>query len=789
MMRLLARTFLAVGIVLSAVTAPGDDQPIDFGRDIRPILSDKCFFCHGPDPAHREADLRLDWKEGILADRGGYAAVVPGKPDESELIARITADDESLKMPPVESGKSLTAEEVELLRRWIEQGAEWEGHWAYEPLVRPAVPAAKDASWPRQPIDRFILARLDQEELTPSHDTDRVTLIRRLSFDLTGLPPTAGETERFLDDLSPDAYERLVERLLASPHFGERMAVYWLDLVRYADTVGYHGDQGHHIQPYRDYVIKSFNENLPFDQFTREQLAGDLLSNPTMWQMIASGYNRVLQTTHEGGAQEKEYLAKYSADRVRNASSVWLGSTLACAECHDHKFDPFTQKDFYTFAAFFADVSETGIFPGSPNTSPTKRPPERPVWNLAQYGRIQAIESRIASLYDAQSIGKPQKEIDEERARLIEERAEIEKNFPLCMVTVAQQPRPIRVLPRGDWMDESQPPVDPAVPNFLPGLDTDGRATRLDLANWICSDENPLTARVFANRTWKLFFGRGLSGNLDDVGAQGEPPSHPELLDWLAVEFRESGWDVKHLVRTIVTSRTYRQSSLVDPALLKHDPQNRLLARQSRFRLPAESVRDNALAISGLLVPHLGGESARPYQPEGYYGHLNFPVREYDPDEDWKQYRRGVYMHWQRQFLHPMLRAFDAPSREICTAERPISNTPLAALVLLNDPTFLEAARVLAARAIHEGGADDEARLRWLWRHVLSRDATSEEIALLRELLEQDRAEYIADREAAADLLSIGLTPPPNDIDQVELAAWTSVARAVLNLNETMTRN
>ncbi|MGC1274873.1 MAG: PSD1 and planctomycete cytochrome C domain-containing protein [Planctomycetaceae bacterium] len=788
-MRPLARTLLAVGIVVSAATARSDDRPIDFGRDIRPILSDKCFFCHGPDPAHREADLRLDWQDGVLADRGGYAAVVPGKPDESELIARITADDESMKMPPAESGKSLSPEQIELLRRWIEQGAEWEGHWAYEPLVRPVVPAAKDASWPRQPIDRFVLARLDQEGLTPSPDADRVTLIRRLSFDLTGLPPTADEVDRFLDDRSPDAYERLVERLLASPHFGERMAVYWLDLVRYADTVGYHGDQGHHIQPYRDYVIKSFNENLPFDQFTREQLAGDLLPNPTMWQTIASGYNRVLQTTHEGGAQDKEYLAKYSADRVRNASSVWLGSTLACAECHDHKFDPLTQKDFYTFAAFFADVSETGIFPGSPNTSPTKRPPERPVWNLAQYGRIQAIETKIASLYDAPSIGKPQKEIDEERAKLIDQRAEIEKNFPLCMVTVSQPPRPIRVLPRGDWMDESSPPVDPAVPAFLSGLETEGRATRLDLANWICSDENPLTARVFANRTWKLFFGRGLSGNLDDVGAQGEAPSHPELLDWLAVEFRESGWDVKHLVRTIVTSRTYRQSSLVDPALLKRDPQNRLLARQGRSRLPAEFVRDNALAISGLLVPHLGGESARPYQPEGYYGHLNFPVREYDPDEDWKQYRRGVYMHWQRQFLHPMLRAFDAPSREICTAERPISNTPLAALVLLNAPTFLEAARVLAARAIHESGTDDESRLRWLWRHVLSREATSDEIDLLRTLLEQDRAEYVADREAAAKLLSIGLAPLPNDVDQVELASWTGVARAVLNLNETLMRN
>ena len=357
------------------------------------------------------------------------------------------------------------------------------------------------------------------------------------------------------------------------------------------------------------------------------------------------------------------------------------------------------------------------------------------------------------------------------------------------MVTVAKEPRPIRVLPRGDWMDESNPPVDPAVPAFLPGIDKSGRQTRLDLANWICSDENPLTARVFVNRTWRVFFGAGISPNLDDIGAQGDPPVHPELLDWLAIEFRESGWDVKHLVRRIVTSRAYRQSSLETPELRERDPANQLLARQSRFRLPAEMIRDNALAASGLLVRHLGGASAHPYQPEGYYQHLNFPTRSYEADSDWKQYRRGVYTHWQRQFLHPMLKAFDAPSREICTARRPVSNTPLAALALLNDPTFIEASRVLAMHILVEGGDDVRSRLRWAWRAVLSRDPTSDEVDLLEELLKTDAAEYAADPDAARALTSIGLAPLPDDVDLVELAAWTSVARAVLNLNETITRN
>jgi mono/diheme cytochrome c family protein len=725
-----------------------DAERVEFNRHIRPILADRCFPCHGPDAGKRKARLRLDTDKGARADLGGHSAVVPGKPDDSELLARITSEDKARRMPPVKTGKELSAKEIELLRRWIAQGAAYQPHWSYIPPTRPAVPAVKDKGWPRGDIDRFVLARLEAAGLKPSPQADKIPLVRRLHFDLLGLPPSPKDVEAFLRDDRPDAYERLVDRLLASPHFGERMALYWLDLVRYADTVGYHGDQEHHISPYRDYVIKAFNDNMPFDQFTVEQLAGDLLPEATTNQKIASGYNRLLQTTHEGGAQDKEYLAKYAADRVRNVSQVWMGATMGCSECHDHKFDPYTQKDFYSLEAFFADVQEKGAYAG-PDASPTKRPPE--------------IE-----------VPSP---LDPSRKRL-------------TMVTVSVKPRTIRVLKRGDWMDESGEVVEPAVPHFLKGPDVkDRRLTRLDLARWLTSADHPQTARVFANRMWYLFFGAGLCRTLDDTGSQGEWPTHPELLDFLAVEFVEHGWDVKRLVKALVMSSAYRQSSVETAALRERDPDNRLFARQGRFRLPAEMIRDNALSVSGLLVLRLGGPSVRPYQPADYYAPLNFPKRTYKEDLDEGQYRRGLYMHWQRQYLHPMLKAFDAPSREECTNQRPQSNTPLAALVLLNDPTFVEAARVLAARIVREGGETDAERVGWAWKTVLSRRPNDREVAALTRLYQQNRKQYDADPAAAKKLLRIGLAPQPKDVPDAELAAWTAVARALLNLNETITRN
>ena len=741
------RLFPALALTIASCVAGAGE--VRFNRDIRPILSDKCFKCHGPDANHRKADLRLDTLEGALADLGDYAAVVPGAPGKSELIARITTGDEDDVMPPPDTGKTLSDDEKKLFRDWIAQGGEYEAHWAYIPPKRPPMPTVSARAWPSGAIDRFILARIESANLSPSPQADAATLARRLHFDLTGLPPSPRLAKRLASDTSPEAYARVVDELLASPRFGERLATYWLDLVRYADTVGYHGDQDHAITPYRDWVIKAFNDNLPFDQFTAEQLAGDLLPNATMNQKIASGYNRLLQTSHEGGVQKKEYLAKYSADRVRNVSNAWLGATMGCSECHDHKYDPFTQKDFYSLAAFFADVNDDKTFSGT-NTLPTKREPE-----------LQVVSP-----------------LDVAQAKLTR-----------TMVTGRIKPRTIRVLPRGNWMDDSGEIVEPAVPHFLPVLKNVNRANRLHLAEWLTSADNPLTARVFVNRLWYLLFGSGLSSTLDDTGSQGEWPTHPGLLDWLAVEFVESGWDVKHIVRLIVTSSAYRQSSLVSPQLREHDPVNRLFMRQGRFRLQAETIRDNALAVGGLLNDQMGGKVAKPYQPAGYYSPMNFPKRKYSADMNANQYRRGVYVHWQRQFLHPMLRAFDAPTREECTAQRPVSNTPLAALTLMNDPTFVEAAKGFALRILNEAGATDQQRLAWAWQTALGREPSGKELNVARAFLGETRKRYQADAKAADKLLAVGMLKLPVGMAKPETAAWTVLGQALLNLSETITRN
>ena len=814
---------LAVGL-LTAIGNPLVTRaatPIEFNRDIRPILADKCFACHGPDSASREADLRLDLEEQAKADRGGYAVVVPKNIDESALVQRITSEEESERMPPHETGKPLAPKEIELLKQWVAEGASWQLAWAYVPPKRVAAPVVSDTSWPVNWIDYFVHARLEAEGLKPSPDADKTTLIRRLSIDLTGLPPTSSEVDEFLADERPEAYERLVDRLLASPHYGERMAMYWLDLVRFANTVGYHGDQEHQISPYRDYVISALNANMPFDQFTREQLAGDLLPEPTIEQKVATGYNRLLQTSHEGGVQPKEYMAIYSADHVRNVSAVWMGGTVGCAQCHDHKFDPYTARDFYSLAAFFADVDENQHLQKGADVSPTLRAPEMEVFTPEDRARLESLGRReerlvtqiegtapspspspedgggeIQSPSPSPSFAEGGGEIRALEDRLAECKAEIEatrKRARLTMVTVAIEPREIRVLPRGNWLDDSGEIVQPAIPEFLGTLDTNGlRATRLDLANWLTDPERgagDLTARVMANRFWYLSFGRGIAGTLDDFGGQGEAPSHPALLDALAVEFVESGWDVKQLMKLIVMSRAYRQSSVAAPELVERDPLNQLVARQAQFRYPAESVRDTALAIGGLLVRTVGGDSVRPYQPADYYKHLNFPEREYKHHTDDRQWRRGVYMHWQRQYLHPMLKALDAPSREECTVQRPRSNTSLAALALLNDPSFAEAARAFAGRILEAGGATTADRLNFALREAASRPADAEEQQVLGDLLAQSLHYYEDNPEAADKLLGIGLAPRPENLNPVELASWTIVARTVLNLNEVITRN
>jgi hypothetical protein len=777
---------LAPGALARAET---DDAP-SYNRDIRPILSDRCFACHGPDAGTREAELRLDTEEGAHE-----FVIMPGDVEGSELVNRISTDDPELKMPPVDSKKRpLTPEQIELIRKWIEAGAKYEPHWSYIPPKRAEVPVVKTEAAARNEIDRFILACLEERGLAPAPEADRATLARRLYFDLTGLPPTPEELDAFLADESADAYEKLVDRLLASEAYGERMASWWFDLVRFASTVGYHGDQEHRITPYRDYVIKSFNENLPFDQFTIEQLAGDLLPNPTMWQLVASGYNRLLQTTHEGGAQDGEYRAKHLADRVRNVSETWLAASVGCAECHDHKFDPYTSEDFYSLGAFFADVDHWGSFaPLASNSTPTERPPEMLAWTLPVYREIEKLDTRIAEL-QASLVGKLDAEWTKRRDELIavrRQRLDLEAKFEPTMITQAIEPREVKILPRGNWMDESGAVVQPRVPHFMKQIETEGRrANRLDLARWIVSPDQPQTARVVANRLWQRFYGIGLSKSVLDLGSQGEWPTNEELLDWLAVDFMENGWDVKRLVRLMVTSNAYRQSSLPRPEIDAADPENRLVARQSRFRLDAEQIRDNALAVTGLLVMQTGGEVSRPYQPAGYYAPLNFPEREYAPSTDAQQFRRSVYVHWQRQFLHPWLMAFDAPTREECTAQRPISNTPSAALVLLNDPSFVEAARALAQRTMTTDKAtNDEQRIHWAWRIVTGRQAKSEEVALLKTLLDKHRTHFGEQRDASSALVSVGNSERDEKADAAELAAWTSVSRALLNLNETISRN
>ena len=898
---------LIISFGTTLISGSKASEIIEFNRDVRPILADNCWSCHGPDAGNRKAKLRLDKRESAIKE-----AIVPGNADQSPLVQRIFSEDSGEIMPPKDHRKKLTSPEKKKIVDWINQGAKWQDHWAWiRPMRNNDIPKEKAIDW-------FLNEELKKEKLKFSEAAPAHVIIRRLSFDLRGLPPTMEEVKEFQNYDTEESIKRAAESFISSPSFGERMAVYWLDLVRYADTNGYHADIEWSVSPYRDYVINAFNNNMPFDQFTLEQIAGDLIPNATTEQKVAAGYNRLNMKSTEFGIQNKEYLSKYSADRVRTTATTWLGTTLGCAECHDHKFDPFSIRDFYSFAAFFADIKSVGYYPdaqkkgwgetievidrkntvkiaelekalkskgqsdilkdsrqegntwqytfnkpdpewnlpsyddskwksgkagfGSPGTPNAKVRTEwkssdiwiRKAFELKQVPKkifllIQHDEDATVSIngnnvknlkgYSTDSEAYAVQEIDRthfktgknvigihcqqtsggqfidaglssrftENKEIEKQIQELRKNNRKMLATVSVKPRTVRVLPRGDWMDDSGEIVNPAVPQFLSKNET---KSRTDLANWITSRENPLTARVFVNRLWKIFFGNGISRVLDDIGSQGEWPSHPELLDWLAVEFMESGWNVKHMVNLIVNSKAYRQSSLENERLRVRDPENRLIARQSRFRLEAEFIRDNALAVSGLLVKKIGGPSVKPYQPGGYWENLNFPRRTYKADSGSNQYRRGIYTHWQRQFLHPALLAFDAPSREECTANRPRSNTPLAALVLLNDPTQIEAARAMAQKTIKDPTLkDDESKIRSMFLRVLSRPALGSELEGLKQLLEKHREEFSKDPKSANELVSIGQDPAPENIDQPELAPWISVARVLLNLHETITRN
>ena len=817
---------------------------VEFNRDIRPILSDNCFHCHGPDKSHRKAKLRLDVREDAL----GKEAFVPGKPDQSELVKRLHSKDSDEVMPPPDSNKKLTAHQKALLEQWIKQGGQYQLHWSYERPVKAPVPAEAN------PVDALVTMRLASLGLKSSPEADRRTLIRRLYSDLLGLPPSPADVSAFVADKQPEAYQKLVAKLLDNPHFGERMALGWLDVVRFADTIGYHSDNPRNVWPYRDWVIKSFNDNKRFDRFTLEQVAGDLLPDANRETRVGSAFNRLVLSTEEGGAQPKDYEARMLTDRVRAVGAAWLGQTTGCAQCHDHKFDPFTTKDFYSLGAFFSDIKESvigrredgmlviseaeqaemsrldGILAAAKKKFDAIAPQLEEAQKAWETERLEAAATGSA-LPELAKDAKPS-EADKKAAQLAaaalkkeaktrtaREKLDLQTYFrtkvtpafreettglaaaekarkdyyePLAKCLVSEttpQARTVRILARGNFLDEGGEVVKAALPHFLPQPKIEGRAlTRLDLAQWLVSRENPLTARTVMNRLWKQFFGTGLSKVLDDLGAQGEPPPNAALLDWLACEFMDSGWDVKHMVRTLVNSATYKQVSVSNAALTAADPYNREHARQSTFRYDAEIVRDNALAVSGLLAPKIGGPSTKPYQPERYWENLNFPTREWANDSGEGLYRRGIYTWWQRSFLHPALLAFDAPSREECCAERTRSNIPQQALVLLNDPTYVEAARAFAARILKEGGGSPEERLDWAFQEALQRKPRAEEVKTLMTVLDKNRSIYQADAPAAEAVLKSGQAPVPAPIDKVELAAWMHVARVLLNLHESITR-
>lgn len=829
MVRAMQFSWRCILLTLVAVCHPaGAAEKLSYNRHIRPLLSDQCFSCHGPDANKRKAMLRLDVREEALKPaKSGAAAIVPGKPDQSALVERIQTTDADARMPPATTHKNLTPEQRTMLARWIAEGAEYQGHWAYLPVVRPAVdPAAGN------PIDTLVAARHRALGLQPAAEADRRTLIRRLYADLHGLPAPPAAVDAFEKDAAPDAYEKLVDRLLGEAAYGERMAVWWLDLVRYADSAGYHSDKGRNVSPFRDYVIAAFNDNKPFDQMTIEHLAGDLLPNASIEQRVGSCFNKLLLTTDEGGAQAKDYEARYLQDRVRAVGTVWVAQTWMCAQCHDHKFDPTLSKDFYAMGAFFADIDEPVI--AAPDTG-------IPVLDQAMQQAAAALEAergKLQQAYDATSPdlqqrveawGKTRLEAgakdawvkvfekpadtrsDQETRQALEaykaqapefaatrtqldavtaKQKALADSATSCIVTRSTpNKRTVRVLPRGDFLNQSGAVVTAALPGYLPKPNIEGREpNRLDLARWLVARDNPLTSRVLVNRLWKLFHGVGLSKTLEDFGLQGEMPPNMELLDWLAAEMMDRQWDVKAMVRLMVTSRTYRLTSLATPEMLARDPENRELTRQNRFRLDAEFVRDFALATSGLLVRKVGGPSVKPYQPDGYWENLNFPARTWQASTGEAQYRRGLYTWWQRMFLHPSLLAFDASSREECTAERTRSNIPQQALALLNDPSFVEAARALALRALKEAGGDDAARLTWLWREALQRQPTAAERTTLLALLDKHRAGFKADVPAATALGKVG-APAPAGLDAAELAAWTSVTRVVINLHEFITRS
>lgn len=791
-----SRLLTALLVVLGgrSACAAAEENRVDFMRQIRPILSKNCFACHGPDDAHRVSKMRLDQRATVLRPRrDGTAAIVPGNPAKSELVRRITSTDEADHMPPPETGNVLTSEKVALIQRWIEQGAEFAEHWAFVKPQAVPLPAVKERAWPRQSLDYFILDRLEKAGLKPNEPADSFTLLRRASLDLRGLPPTPAEVDAFARDDRPDAYERAVDRFLSDPAYGERWARMWLDLARYADSAGYGSDPLRpNIWRYRDWVIDAFNRNLPYNQFTIEQLAGDLLDNPTPEQRIATAFHRNTMTNTEGGTDDEEFRVAAVKDRIATTMQVWMGLTMGCANCHNHKYDPISHREYYQFFAFFNQTTDAD----RPDEQPVIPAPTREM--VEQNRRIDAAIARFKTLMTGPAAGDFAARLFQATAplppdllALYAEIMRLEKSrptvptLPVMVELPENKRRETRIMTKGNFLSPGEK-VEAAAPASFHPFPADAPRNRLGVAKWLVDPDNPLTMRVTVNRFWGQLFGTGIVETEEDFGNQGELPSHPELLDWLAVEYVKLGWDTKALLRMLVTSAAYRQSAVVTPEKLEKDPRNRLLSRGPRFRLEAEMVRDQALALSGLLTRKLGGPSVYPAQPPGLWQAAFNGQRTWATSTGPDRYRRGLYTFWRRTIPYPSMATFDAPSRETCTVRRVRTNTPLQAFVTLNDPVYVEAAQALARRIVREGGTTPEEGARFGLRLCLCRPPTAEQVHHVAALFESERQHYAKDAKAALALATEPLGPLPTGMDAVELAAWTVVANVLLNMDRVL---